>query len=61
MGIVAEKFGFQTALVSGGILCVAAIVITALFLPKFWKYDGREGIKQKDIEEAQRAEVIKLM
>jgi MFS family permease len=54
MGIVAEKFGFQTALVSGGILCVVAIVITALFLPKFWKYDGREGIKQKEYEEKLR-------
>lgn len=54
MGIVAEKYGLQTALVSGGILCVFAIVITALFLPKFLKYDGRDGIKQREYEEKLR-------
>ena len=53
MGIVAEKFGVKTALVSGGILCVAFVGILALFLPRFVAYDGREGVKQKEIEEAQ--------
>lgn len=52
MGIVAEKFSVKTALVSGGILCVVSVVLLALILPKFIKYDGREGIKQKEIEEA---------
>ncbi len=54
MGIVAERFGTKTAIVSGGILCVVAVSVTALFLPKFIAYDGREGIRQKEKEEALR-------
>lgn len=60
MGIVAESFGTRTALVSGGVLCVASVLGTALFLPKFFTYDGREGVKQKEIEEAQRAEMLRV-
>ena len=52
MGLVAEKFGVQTAILSGGYLCVVAVVLLALVLPKFVRYDGREGVKQKEIEEA---------
>ncbi|MGI8641445.1 MAG: MFS transporter [Pyrinomonadaceae bacterium] len=55
MGIVAEKFGVKTAIVSGGILCVVAVGALALILPKFVTYDGREGVKQKEIEEAQNS------
>ena len=54
MGIVAERFGTKAAIVSGGILCVAAVGLTALFLPKFLAYDGREGVKQREREEALR-------
>jgi MFS family permease len=54
MGIVAERFGVKTAIVSGGILCVATVGLTAVFLPKFLAYDGREGVKQKEREEALR-------
>lgn len=54
MGIVAEKFGVQNALISGGALCVVSILILAIFLPKFLKYDGREGIKQREYEEKLR-------
>lgn len=60
MGIVAERYGVKTAIVSGGILCVAGVVIAALFLPKFITYDGREGIKQREIEEAERAELSRV-
>ncbi|MFZ1701843.1 MAG: MFS transporter [Pyrinomonadaceae bacterium] len=60
MGIVAEKFGVKAALVSGGILCVAAVGGTALFLPRFAAYDGRDGIKQREIEEAERAEMSRV-
>jgi MFS family permease len=60
MGIVAERFGVRAALVSGGILCVIAVVGTALFLPKFFVYDGREGIKQRELEEAERAELSRV-
>ena len=60
MGIVAERFGVKTAIVSGGVLCVVFVGLLSIFLPKFWTYDGREGIKQKEIEEAERAELLKL-
>lgn len=54
MGLVAEHYGVQNALISGGILCVIAIIVIALFLPKFLTYDGRDGIKQKEYEEKLR-------
>ncbi len=60
MGIVAERFDVKTAIVSGGILCVISVIFTAVFLPKFINYDGREGIRQKEIEEAERAEMLRV-
>ena len=60
MGIVAESFGVKAALVSGGILCVVSVAAAALFLPKFATYDGREGVKQKEREEAERAELMRV-
>ena len=60
MGIVAESFGVKTALISGGALCIIAVIGAALFLPKFAAYDGREGIKQREIEEAERAEMARV-
>lgn len=55
MGLVAERWGVTTALVSGGALCIAAVALTALFLPKFATYDGRAGIRQREVEEAEHA------
>jgi len=60
MGIVAEKFGVKTALVSGGVLCVVSVIGAAFFLPKFLKYDGREGVKEREREEAARAELMRV-
>lgn len=60
MGIVAERYGVKMALASGGALCVAAVVGSALFLPKFAKYDGREGIRQREVEEAERSEMMRV-
>lgn len=60
MGIVAESFGLRAALVSGGVLCIASVLGAAVFLPKFLTYDGREGVKQKEIEEAERAELLRV-
>jgi MFS family permease len=60
MGIVAENLGVKTALVSGGLLCIVSVGLAALLLPKFAKYDGREGIKHKEREEAKRAEVSSI-
>jgi hypothetical protein len=60
MGVVAEKFGVKAALVSGGVLCIAAVGFAALLLPRFATYDGREGVKQKEREEAERAEMLRV-
>ncbi|MBK7393857.1 MAG: MFS transporter [Chloracidobacterium sp.] len=60
MGIVAETFSVKTAIVSGGVLCVASVLGSALFFPKFFSYDGREGIKQREIEEAERSELSRV-
>lgn len=60
MGIVAENYGVKTALVSGGILCVVSVAGAALFLPKFRTYDGRQGVKQREREEAERSELLRV-
>lgn len=60
MGIVAERYGVKTALVSGGILCVVAVVFSSLLLPKFIAYDGREGVRQKELEEKERGEQLTI-
>lgn len=60
MGLVAERFGVKTALVSGGVLCVAAVLGAAVFLPRFATYDGREGVKQRELEEAERAGMTRV-
>ena len=54
MGLVAEHYSVKTALVSGGIMCIVAVSLTALFLPKFFKYDGREGRMKRDLDESFR-------
>lgn len=54
MGLVAEYTSVRFALVSGGAICIAAVGLTALFLPRFWTYHGAEGIRQREIEEAER-------
>jgi MFS family permease len=51
-GIVAHFFGVKNSIIAGGILTVAGTVLLAILLPKFFSYDGREGIKHKEIEEA---------
>ena len=60
MGIVAEYYGVRSALISGGVMCVIAVIGTALLLPKFYSYDGREGIRQRELEEAERAELSRV-
>ena len=41
-------------------MCVIAVIGTALFLPRFFSYDGREGVRQREREEAERAEMQRL-
>ena len=51
-GIVAHFFSVKTSVVSGGVLTIVGTIVLAVLLPKFIAYDGREGIKQKEREEA---------
>ena len=51
-GLVATLFTVRTSVVSGGILCVLGTAIISALLPQFIRYDGREGVRQKDLEEA---------
>ncbi len=40
-GVVASLAGVRASIVSGGILCVAGVVVAAIALPTFWRYDAR--------------------
>src|SRR4028118_1603374 len=51
-GLVAALFSVRTSIVSGGILCVAGTLIISALIPQFLHYDGREGVRQKELEEA---------
>ena len=53
-GIVATLFSVRASVVSGGILCVVGTALISALLPQFIRYDGREGIRQKELEEALR-------
>jgi MFS family permease len=53
-GLVATLFSVRASVVSGGILCVVGTAIISALLPQFIRYDGREGIRQKELEEAMR-------
>ena len=50
-GLVASAFGLRTSVVSGGVLCVAGAGLLALLLPKFIRYDAREGLASKKTED----------
>jgi hypothetical protein len=47
-GYVAAATSNQISIVSGGILCVAGVVISAFCLPKFWKYRAVAGISSAE-------------
>jgi|ERR1044071_592526 MFS family permease len=53
-GLVATLFSVRTSVVSGGILCVVGTAIISALIPQFIRYDGREGIRQRELEEAMR-------
>jgi MFS family permease len=40
-GVVGSLAGIRASAVSGGILCVVGVAVTAFFLPAFWRYDSR--------------------
>ncbi len=54
-GIVAYFTDVKTSIISGGILTIVGTIVLAILLPKFISYDGREGLKQKQLEEELRA------
>ncbi len=54
-GIVAHFFSVKISIVSGGVLTIVGTIILAMLLPKFIAYDGREGIRLKELEELQGA------
>ena len=53
-GIVASLVGVRASVVSGGVLCVLGTGLLALALPAFIRYDGREGLRRKQLEESAR-------
>ena len=42
-GAAASLVGVRGSIVTGGALCVAGVVVCALALPAFWRYDARRG------------------
>jgi MFS family permease len=40
-GAVAAFAGVRVSIVSGGVLCVAGVIVAAFALPAFWRYDAR--------------------
>jgi MFS family permease len=54
-GLVADLTSVRTAIVSGGILCVAGVIGTAAWLKEFWRYDSRtdeHAIRERDLRTA---------
>ena len=51
-GVVAYFTNVKTSIVSGGVLAVVGTIVLAILLPKFIKYDGRDGLKLKESEDA---------
>lgn len=50
-GLVAAMAGLRTSVVSGGVLCIAGAGVAALLLPRFIRYDGRDGIRRRQEED----------
>ena len=40
-GAIASFLGITTAIVSGGVLCLAGVMVCCLFMPKFWNYKSQ--------------------
>jgi MFS family permease len=54
-GLAARWTGVSGSVISGGVLCVVGTVALAAALPKFLRYDGRDGLARKQAEDAARA------
>jgi MFS family permease len=57
-GLVADATSVRTAIVSGGVLCVAGVAGTAVWLRDFWRYDSQtdeHAVRERDLR-ARRAQ-----
>jgi MFS family permease len=54
-GLAARPLGVSGSIVSGGLLCAAGTVALAVALPRFRRYDGRDGLAHKQAADAARA------
>ncbi|HUK89867.1 MAG TPA: MFS transporter, partial [Blastocatellia bacterium] len=50
-GLIASLAGLRFSVVSGGVMCVLGSGLLAALLPKFVRYDGRDGLARKLAEE----------
>jgi MFS family permease len=54
-GLVADAWSVRGSIVSGGVLCVAGVAATALWLRDFWSYDARtdeHAVRERALREA---------
>jgi MFS family permease len=54
-GLVADATSVRTAIVSGGVLCVAGVAATAAALRAFWDYDARtdeHAVRERELRAA---------
>nr|WP_091561738.1 MFS transporter [Micromonospora pattaloongensis] len=51
-GLGARVVGIEGSVISGGVLCVLGTLALAAALPKFLRYDGRDGLARKQAEDA---------
>jgi hypothetical protein len=54
-GLAARWLGVGGSVISGGVLCVLGTVALAAALPRFVRYDGRDGVARKRVEDEARA------
>jgi MFS family permease len=57
-GLTARWWGATGSVVWGGVLAMAGTFALAAALPKFWRYDGRDGLARKQAEDSARAALV---
>lgn len=58
-GLVADRWNVRGSILSGGLLCVAGVALTATWLRGFWSYDERtdeHAVRQRALRAAQSSE-----
>jgi MFS family permease len=57
-GLVADLTSVRTSIVSGGVLCVLGVAVTAAWLRDFWHYDARtdeHAVREREVRLARAA------